>query len=64
MTDISIANHGSVVMVHVNTPAAREWVEQNVHTEGWQWMGNAFAAEPRSVEDLTAGMIEAGLTID
>lgn len=61
--DVEVLDHGSVVMIAPRTAAAREWVEENVQLEGWQWMGGAFACEPRCVDGLVAGMEDAGLTV-
>lgn len=40
------------------TDAAREWVDENVELESWQWHGDAFACEPRAVSPLLEGMAE------
>lgn len=64
-TDISIRHDGSVVLFTVNTPAAREWVEENVQLEGWQWMGkSSFAVDARFAHDLADGMQGDGLEIE
>lgn len=57
-------NHGSVVTFRPVTQAAKDWVEENVHTEGWQWMGSVFAVDHRFVQDLIDGMVAAGLDVD
>lgn len=61
--DFDITNHGSIVMIAPLTPAAQEWWDENVPTEGWQWMGGACAVEPRCVEALVEGLQEEGFTI-
>ena len=55
--------HGSVVLIRPLTPGAREWIDQNVGPEPWQWMGGALACEPRYVADLVDGMIADGMEI-
>lgn len=62
--DVTVSNHGSIMMFEVNTEAAREWFEENVPTESWQWMGHSLAVEPRYAENLVAGIVEAGMTVD
>lgn len=63
--DISISHEGSVVLFTMNTPAAREWVEENVQLEGWQRMGkDSFAVDSRFAHDLADGMQGDGLEIE
>lgn len=64
MTDFKLHNHGSVVMIEPVSHEAKDWVRENLDLEGWQWMGNAFAVEPRMVDNLVAGIEEAGLTVE
>ncbi len=61
--DIEIRNEGSVVMFAVLTQAARDWVAEHIYLEDWQWLGNAFAVEPRYADDLESGMSGDGLVV-
>lgn len=61
--DVEFLNNGSIMLVVPLTPAAKEWVADNLALEGWQWMGNAFACEPRYAGDLAQGMADAGLVV-
>jgi hypothetical protein len=63
MSDVRVHYHGSVVMVEPVSAAAQEWVDENVGLEGWQWMGGAFAVEPRYLEGLVEGMAGEGLEV-
>ena len=63
MSDVAIEDHGSVVMVRPTSDAAKEWVDENVQLESWQWHGGAFACDPRMVMDLVDGMADAGLEV-
>ncbi len=51
-------------MVEVKSDAARDWVNENVPLEDWQWMGNSFVVDHHYIEDLELGMQDAGLTTD
>jgi hypothetical protein len=64
MSDVIVENHGSVCMLTPMSPAAREWVDENVPLESWQWLGASFACEPRYLTTLIDGMQEDGLTIE
>ena len=61
--DVQIENEGCVFMFHVLTDTAREWVNENVGLESWQWLGRAFSVEHRFAEDLASGMQEDGLNV-
>jgi hypothetical protein len=57
MSDFRIENHGSVVLVRPLNDEARDWLQE--HTDG-QWFGDALAVEPRYVENLLVGAVDAG----
>lgn len=59
--DFRVENHGSVCLVFPLSEQARDWVENHVPLEGWQWFGGGFAVEPRYLHDLVDGMREEGL---
>lgn len=60
--DVSIENHGSLMLFRLLTPAATDFVDENV-SEDAQFLGNALAVEPRYAQDLAQGMIDAGLAV-
>ena len=63
MIDFEITDEGSIVMIKPLTDEAKEWIYENVHTEGWQWMCGAFACDHQMAGDLI-GLIEAeGFTL-
>jgi hypothetical protein len=43
MTDFQIADHGSIISIKPVSEAARTWVDDNVISEPWQWLGGALA---------------------
>ena len=61
--DIRVSNHGSIFMVSPLSDAAREWVDEHVQLEDWQWMGNAFSVDRHYIENLVEGMIGDGLVV-
>lgn len=61
--DVRVENHGSLYVFQPLTAAAREWVDEHVALEGWQWIGGGFAVEPRYAHDLEHGMIVDGLEV-
>ena len=49
-------------LVTVKTGQAKQWVDENVGLEAWQWLGDSFAVDHHYIEDLELGMVDAGLT--
>lgn len=63
VVDVSVSNHGSVILFAPLTDKAREWINDNVQAEGWQFFGGSLAVEPRFAFELTQGMKDAGLEV-
>jgi hypothetical protein len=61
--DFRIEDHGSIVVVQPLTPQAGEWIEENVPTEPWQWLGGGLCVEHRYAEPLIEGIVEDGLSL-
>src|SRR4051794_18638677 len=60
--DVRVTNEGAAYMVEPVTDGARQWVNQNVVVERWQWVGGSFAVDHRFIQRLVDGMREDGLT--
>lgn len=54
-----VQDHGSIVMLHPDTDAERQWLEDHVAYESWQWLGGALACDPRYVDAVLAGLDDA-----
>lgn len=61
-TDITITDHGSIILVTPITDQAKAWVDDNVSEES-QWFGNSLVVEPRYISNLVDGMSDAGLEL-
>jgi hypothetical protein len=61
--DITVDDHGSIFMFTPISKLAREWVEEHLRLEGWQWLGASFAVEHRFARSLAEGMAEDGLVV-
>jgi len=63
--DISVENHGSIVLVIPQTDAAREWIEANVsRDDGFHPSWPTLVVEPRYVADIVNGVVDAGLRVE
>ena len=61
--DVLVCNEGTVFLFCPLTPCAKQWIEENVSTEPWQWFGNALVVEQRYAWGLGQGMKDAGLQL-
>lgn len=60
--DVRVQDAGSLVILYPETPAAAEWVVENVSEDRAEWCGG-FAAEPRYAREIIAGMRADGLEV-
>jgi hypothetical protein len=62
--DVLVVPDGSVVLFQLCSRSAHVFVSENIHTESWQWLGDAaFAVDHRFAPELAGAMIEAGLDV-
>lgn len=61
--DVLVHNEGTVFLFNPLTPAAREWIDENVATEPYQWFGTTLVVEHRYAWGLAEGMKDAGLVL-
>lgn len=45
--DFIVTNAGTTILIRPVTPAAKGWIEDNVETEPWQWLGDSFGCDHR-----------------
>jgi hypothetical protein len=62
--DVLIENNGSIFSIIPLTQEGRDWIDNNVQSEGWQWLGDRLNVEPRYAYDLAAGMLADGLRVE
>jgi hypothetical protein len=63
MRDFLIADHGSIILIMPITEAARKWIDENVVSEPWQWLGGALCVDHRCARDLTDEIAAAGFVL-
>lgn len=62
--DVIVHNGGTLFQFEPQTQAAKDWIEQNVQTESWQWFGGSLVVEHRYAAQLAEGMIADGLVVE
>ena len=63
MADVTIENHGSLMLFRLRTVEAEQWVEAFVSDDA-QFFGGALVVEPRYAADLANGMENDGLEVE
>ena len=61
--DCQIINEGSVFMIMPLSGVTKIWIDENLQTESWQWLGNNLVIEHRYIKDIVQGMINDGLVV-
>jgi hypothetical protein len=61
--DVLVRYEGILFLFGPLTDRAKDWLEQNVEIEPWQWSGDTFVVEHRYTWGLGQGMKDAGLVI-
>jgi hypothetical protein len=64
MADIQIQDDGTIILFTPMSPEGKEWVEENLSLESWQWMGRSFAVEDQYADAVINSMTEDGLDVD
>jgi hypothetical protein len=63
MSDFQIADQGTIFLIRPLNEAARQWLDENVVSEPWQWVQGALCVEARFARDLIIEIEEAGFEI-
>ena len=63
MPDFEIEDHFSVFLVRPLSDEAREYVQEYVYVEGWQWENDSFACDRRVLDDLLDGIEGYGFEV-
>ena len=63
MSDFQITDQGSIFLIRPLNEAARQWLDENVVSEPWQWVQGALCADARFTRELVAEITDAGFEI-
>ena len=62
-TDLIFENCGSLFLIHPVSQTGQLWLDENVGDENTLTFGGAVVCEPRYVDSIAHGAIEAGLVV-
>lgn len=61
--DVSVENHGSIVILRPLSNAGKDWVNEYVSKEGYQPYRDSVIVEPRYADAILNGMRGDGLHV-
>lgn len=61
--DVLVANAGTVFTFCALSTKAKEWIDENVQSASYQWLGAVLVVEHRYAWGLAQGMTDAGLVL-
>jgi hypothetical protein len=62
--DVLVRNEGTVWVFNPLTAAAKEWFDENVQSEPYQWLGTSLVVDRGLALGLVQGILDAGLEIE
>tara|TARA_R110000737_G_scaffold171274_1_gene196864 strand:+ start:303 stop:509 length:207 start_codon:yes stop_codon:yes gene_type:complete len=63
MTDITVSNHGSIVLLTPVSEIGEGWLEEHIPSDALTWGKNSIVVEPRYVGDIIDGAAADGLAV-
>jgi|TARA_R110000824_G_scaffold155073_1_gene327289 hypothetical protein len=61
--DITVNDQGSIILFTPKSDACKEWIEDNVQLEGWQWLGGGFGVDHSYADSLIDGLQAEGFEV-
>lgn len=61
--DIQVENGGTLFLFRPLTDKAKQWLDENVQAESWQWYGPALVVDHRYAVELALGAQKDGLKL-
>lgn len=61
--DVEVKDEGSLILLIPKNSEAKQWMNDNLGLEEWQWYGGGAAIEYRYADDIIEGMQNDGLTV-
>lgn len=57
-TNFMVTDEGTVVFITPVSDVARQWVDENLSLEPWQYLGDGFGIEHRYADEIIQAMAE------
>lgn len=63
MSDIELINQGSMIGFRPITDKGKAFIDNNLETEAWQWLGPVLYIDQRMAPKIISAAEDEGLTI-
>ena len=63
MHDVTLIDGGSLIGLKAETPEAQQWMDNNVLSEEWSYLGSVLYVDHRNAVRIIDGMEDYGLII-
>jgi hypothetical protein len=63
MVDLWVRDEGTVVAFRPVTETGRKWIDENIISEPWQWLGNTLAVDRRYADPIIQSASFEGLKV-
>jgi len=64
MSDLSVENHGSILILTPHTDEGKGWIARNIGDDALSWGTNGIVVEHRYIGDIVAGAQSDGLSVE
>jgi hypothetical protein len=61
--DVLVEDQGTIIILVQLTETGEQWVNENLQTEPWQWVGGAVCVDHRMAAQILEGMEDDGLKL-
>jgi hypothetical protein len=62
--DFELNDEGTIVQFRPMNPEALEWLQDDVLSQGWQWLGNSLCVQREAAGGLVDAIRENGFTLE
>jgi len=63
-TDFVVRPHGSVWTFEPKTETAKEFTQNDLDVQSWQWLGHVFGVDHRLANDLVTALEVEGFVVE
>jgi hypothetical protein len=62
MADLSVDNHGSILILRGETAEGKDWISEHIPSDAQSWCGGVVV-EPRYLDAIVEGAMNDGLEV-
>jgi hypothetical protein len=62
--DVRVESDSSMVVITPVSYLGRQWIDEHVQADSWQWLGTSLAIDKRYAAPIVEGMLDDGLAVE